>query len=49
VNYVYGTSGVLRSLETVSLSAQDYCQRAVNWLKSVTETGRQFWRIVAQL
>ena len=28
VNYVYGTSGVLRALETVSLTAQEYCQRA---------------------
>jgi squalene-hopene/tetraprenyl-beta-curcumene cyclase len=35
VNYVYGTSGVLRALETVSLTAQEYCQRAVAWLKSV--------------
>src|SRR5258708_27495613 len=35
VNYVYGTSGVLRALETVSLNTQDYCKRAVNWLKSV--------------
>ena len=35
VNYVYGTSGVLRSLETVSLTAKEYCQRAVSWLRSV--------------
>src|SRR5437867_5433863 len=34
-NYVYGTSGVLRALETVSLTAQDYCQRAVAWLRAV--------------
>ena len=34
-NYVYGTSGVLRALETVSLTAQDYCQRAVSWLRAV--------------
>jgi squalene-hopene/tetraprenyl-beta-curcumene cyclase len=42
VNYVYGTSGVLRSLETVSLSAQDYCQRAVSWLKSVQKPDGSF-------
>ena len=35
VNYVYGTSGVLRALETVSMTAQDYCVRAVNWLRQV--------------
>ncbi len=35
VNYVYGTGGVLRALEAVSLGAQEYGQRAVNWLRSV--------------
>ena len=35
VNYVYGTSGVLRALETVSLTAQEYGQRAVRWLRAV--------------
>jgi squalene-hopene/tetraprenyl-beta-curcumene cyclase len=35
VNYVYGTSGVLRALETVKLTAQEYCQRAVAWLRTV--------------
>jgi squalene-hopene/tetraprenyl-beta-curcumene cyclase len=42
VNYVYGTSGVLRALETVSLNAQDYCKRAVNWLKSVQKPDGSF-------
>ncbi|HWY42116.1 MAG TPA: squalene--hopene cyclase [Candidatus Sulfotelmatobacter sp.] len=42
VNYVYGTSGVLRALETVSLNAKDYCKRAVNWLKSVQKTDGSF-------
>jgi squalene-hopene/tetraprenyl-beta-curcumene cyclase len=42
VNYVYGTSGVLRSLETVSLSAKEYCQRAVNWLRSVQKPDGSF-------
>jgi squalene-hopene/tetraprenyl-beta-curcumene cyclase len=42
VNYVYGTSGVLRALETVSLNAQDYCKRAVVWLKSVQQSDGSF-------
>ncbi len=42
VNYVYGTSGVLRALETVSLNAQQYCQRAVSWLKSVQKPDGSF-------
>jgi squalene-hopene/tetraprenyl-beta-curcumene cyclase len=35
VNYVYGTSGVLRALETVGLAAREYGQRAVSWLRAV--------------
>ena len=42
VNYVYGTSGVLRALETVSLAAKDYCQRAVRWLRSVQKADGSF-------
>jgi squalene-hopene/tetraprenyl-beta-curcumene cyclase len=42
VNYVYGTSGVLRSLETVSLTAKEYCQRAVRWLRSVQQPDGSF-------
>jgi squalene-hopene/tetraprenyl-beta-curcumene cyclase len=42
VNYVYGTSGVLRALETVSLNAQDYSKRAVNWLKTVQKPDGSF-------
>lgn len=42
VNYVYGTSGVLRALETVSLNAKDYCRKAVNWLKSVQKADGSF-------
>jgi squalene-hopene/tetraprenyl-beta-curcumene cyclase len=42
VNYVYGTSGVLRSLETVSLTARNYCQRAVGWLRSVQKADGSF-------
>src|SRR6266851_1975735 len=42
VNYVYGTSGVLRALETVSLTARDYCQRAVTWLRTVQKADGSF-------
>jgi squalene-hopene/tetraprenyl-beta-curcumene cyclase len=42
VNYVYGTSGVLRALETVSMTAQDYCQRAVQWLRQVQKPDGSF-------
>ena len=42
VNYVYGTSGVLRALETVSLNTQNYCKRAVAWLKSVQKPDGSF-------
>ncbi|MDP9338664.1 MAG: squalene--hopene cyclase [Acidobacteriota bacterium] len=42
VNYVYGTSGVLRALETVSLTAQNYCQRGVAWLKTVQKVDGSF-------
>jgi len=42
VNYVYGTSGVLRALETVSLNAKEYCKCAVNWLKAVQKPDGSF-------
>jgi squalene-hopene/tetraprenyl-beta-curcumene cyclase len=42
VNYVYGTSGVLRALETVSLNTREYCQRAVAWLRSVQKPDGSF-------
>jgi squalene-hopene/tetraprenyl-beta-curcumene cyclase len=35
VNYVYGTSGVLRALETIGLASQPDCRRAADWLRSV--------------
>jgi squalene-hopene/tetraprenyl-beta-curcumene cyclase len=47
VNYVYGTSGVLRALETVSLNAQDYCKRAVTWLKTVQKPDGSFGESLA--
>jgi squalene-hopene/tetraprenyl-beta-curcumene cyclase len=47
VNYVYGTSGVLRALETVALSAGEYCQRAVGWLRSVQNSDGGFGESIA--
>jgi squalene-hopene/tetraprenyl-beta-curcumene cyclase len=47
VNYVYGTSGVLRALETIALSARDYCQRGVAWLRSVQNEDGGFGESIA--
>jgi squalene-hopene/tetraprenyl-beta-curcumene cyclase len=47
VNYVYGTSGVLRALETIALSARDYCQRAVAWLRAVQNEDGGFGESIA--
>jgi len=47
VNYVYGTSGVLRALETVALTARDYCQRAVSWLRAVQKPDGSFGESIA--
>jgi squalene-hopene/tetraprenyl-beta-curcumene cyclase len=35
VNYIYGSSGVLRALETLGLSKDSDCQAAAKWLRSV--------------
>jgi squalene-hopene/tetraprenyl-beta-curcumene cyclase len=42
VNYVYGTSGVLRALETIGKSTGDAGQRAASWLKSVQNSDGGF-------
>ena len=42
VNYVYGTSGVLRALETLGLSTQQDCQRGASWLRSVQNSDGGF-------
>jgi squalene-hopene/tetraprenyl-beta-curcumene cyclase len=47
VNYVYGTSGVLRALETIAVSARDYCQRAVAWLRAVQNEDGGFGESIA--
>jgi squalene-hopene/tetraprenyl-beta-curcumene cyclase len=35
VNYVYGTSGVLRAMETLGLATEDWCRRGAAWLCAV--------------
>jgi squalene-hopene/tetraprenyl-beta-curcumene cyclase len=35
VNYIYGTSSVLRALEAIGVSHAPECQKAVAWLRSV--------------
>jgi squalene-hopene/tetraprenyl-beta-curcumene cyclase len=35
VNYIYGTSGVLRALETIGQSKDASCRKAVEWLRTV--------------
>jgi squalene-hopene/tetraprenyl-beta-curcumene cyclase len=35
VNYIYGTSGVLRALEAVGLESLPECKRAADWLRSI--------------
>jgi squalene-hopene/tetraprenyl-beta-curcumene cyclase len=47
VNYVYGTSGALRALETIALTARDYCQRATGWLRSVQNADGGFGESIA--
>jgi squalene-hopene/tetraprenyl-beta-curcumene cyclase len=42
VNFVYGTSGVLRAMETVSMTTRDFCQRAVGWLRKVQKPDGSF-------
>lgn len=35
VNYIYGTSGVLRAMEALGLRDEACCQRAASWLRAV--------------
>lgn len=42
VNYVYGTSGVLRALENFVLTAGEECQRALSWLRAVQKPDGSF-------
>ncbi len=47
VNYVYGTGGVLRALDTVALTAREYCRRAVDWLRAVQKPDGSFGESIA--
>jgi squalene-hopene/tetraprenyl-beta-curcumene cyclase len=47
VNYVYGTGGVLRALETVGQTAQPFCQRALSWLRAVQQENGGFGESLA--
>jgi squalene-hopene/tetraprenyl-beta-curcumene cyclase len=47
VNYVYGTGGVLRALETIGLTAREYCQRGVEWLRAVQNPDGGFGESIA--
>ena len=47
VNYVYGTSGVLRALEPMGLARQPYALRGVQWLKSVQNADGGFGESIA--
>ncbi len=47
VNYVYGTSGVLRSLEALGLGRQPDALRAAEWLKSVQNEDGGFGESIA--
>jgi squalene-hopene/tetraprenyl-beta-curcumene cyclase len=42
VNYVYGTSGVLRALDAVGLGSLPACNRAAGWLRSVQNSDGGF-------
>lgn len=47
VNYIYGTSGVLRALEAGGLVHEDICRRAVEWLHSVQNPDGGFGETIA--
>ncbi len=47
VNYVYGTSGVLRSLEALGIGKQPDALRAAEWLKSVQNDDGGFGESIA--
>ncbi|HMD31113.1 MAG TPA: squalene--hopene cyclase [Candidatus Acidoferrales bacterium] len=47
VNYVYGTSGVLRAFEPLGLARQACALRGVQWLKSVQQANGGFGESIA--
>lgn len=47
VNYIYGTSGVLRALEAVGLQSEPFAQRAAEWLCKVQNADGGFGESIA--
>jgi squalene-hopene/tetraprenyl-beta-curcumene cyclase len=47
VNYVYGTSGVLRALEIVKITGREFCQKAAEWLRAVQNADGGFGESIA--
>ena len=47
VNYVYGTAGVLRALETLRLTTREYCRRGAAWLRAVQRSDGGFGELIA--
>jgi squalene-hopene/tetraprenyl-beta-curcumene cyclase len=47
VNYIYGTSGVLRALEALGLQKEVFAQRGAEWLKSVQNPDGGFGESIA--
>jgi squalene-hopene/tetraprenyl-beta-curcumene cyclase len=47
VNYIYGTSGVLRALETVRITGREFCQKAAEWLRAVQNPDGGFGESIA--
>lgn len=47
VNYIYGTSGALRALETVGLQSEEFARRAVAWLCKVQNPDGGFGESIA--
>jgi squalene-hopene/tetraprenyl-beta-curcumene cyclase len=42
VNYIYGTSGVLRAAQALGLGAEAWCERGAAWLRSVQNSDGGF-------
>jgi squalene-hopene/tetraprenyl-beta-curcumene cyclase len=47
VNYIYGSSGVLRALEAVGLAGKNPARRAADWLRSVQKDDGSFGESIA--
>ncbi len=47
VNYIYGTSGVLRALEALRLEREEFAQRGAAWLRSVQNADGGFGESIA--